>query len=281
MADLYKTLCDNKEISFVYKKSEQLPTTFLGDNIRIKQVLLNFLSNALKFTQTGGKISLSIEYKEGYLKCSVEDSGNGIHKENLDKIFKDFEQEDISTTRKYGGTGLGLSISTKLVSLMNGKLEVESELGKGSLFSFNIPLKVVDSKEVVEVEKYTETDSSFIGHVLIVEDNKTNQLLLSMLLDDFGVTFDMAEDGLISLDMVGKSKYDIIFMDENMPNMNGIEATQEIKKCDTQNKNTPIVAVTANALEGDRERFLKAGMDAYISKPYEEKDIREVLQKYL
>ena len=282
VANLYEKLSDTKEIKFVYKKSNLLPSTFIGDNIRIKQVLLNFLSNALKFTQNNGEIIFTVSYKDGCLKCSVEDNGNGIHKESLEKIFKDFEQEDISTTRKYGGTGLGLSISTKLVSLMKGKIEVESEFGKGSLFSFSIPLEAVKSTKVEEKVAVTnKIISSYNGHVLIVEDNKTNQLLLSMLVDDLGITFDIADDGLISLDMIEKREYDIIFMDENMPNMNGIEATQEIKKRDSKNKDTPVVAVTANALEGDRKRFLEAGMDAYISKPYDEEDIKAVLQKYL
>ena len=284
VADLYTKLCLTKDIEFVYNKPQTLPSRLIGDNIRIKQVLLNFLSNALKFTQENGKIIYSVMYENGYLKCEVTDTGSGIHKENLEKIFHDFEQEDVSTTRKYGGTGLGLSISTKLVNLMHGEIEVQSEIGKGSVFIVKIPLDKVIGDEVL-VEEVELADNSnadtFEAHALIVEDNKTNQLLLSMLLEEFGLTYDIANDGVISLDLIEKAKYDIIFMDENMPNMNGIEATKEIKKRDTQNSATPIIAVTANALEGDRERFLNAGMDEYVSKPYDENDIHKVLQKYL
>ena len=280
VANLYTEFSSIKDIEFIYEKDKSLPLWFIGDNIRIKQVLLNFLSNALKFTKENGKIIYSVTYEDGFLKCDVTDSGSGIHEENLEKIFNDFEQEDISTTRKYGGTGLGLSISSRLVTLMQGKIGVKSVLDKGSSFSFSIPLSIVKG-EVVQEQELQQTHRTFNGHALIVEDNKTNQLLLSMLLDEFGMTYEIAADGLISLELIEKSEFDIIFMDENMPNMNGIEATKEIKKRDTKNKNVPVVAVTANALTGDRERFLNAGMDAYISKPYDEDDIQKVLQKYL
>ena len=281
VAKLYRNLCLDKDVTFIYTRELDFPKKLLGDDIRIKQVLINFLSNALKFTQKGGEIYYNVQYKESCLTCSIEDNGTGIKRENLEKIFNDFEQEDISTTRKYGGTGLGLSISSKLVSLMSGKIDVSSEFGVGSTFSFTIPLEYI-ACSVEENELLEENgDDSFNGHVLIVEDNKTNQLLLSMLLEDFGVTYEIANDGLESLKSVNKSEYNMIFMDENMPNMNGVEATKEIRKGKTANKNIPIIALTANALTGDRQKFLDAGMSEYISKPYDDEDIRRALQKYL
>ncbi len=281
VAKLYRNLCLDKDVTFIYTRELDFPKKLLGDDVRIKQVLINFLSNALKFTQKGGEIYYDVKYNESYLTCSIQDNGTGIQKENLEKIFNDFEQEDISTTRKYGGTGLGLSISSKLVSLMNGKIDVLSEFGEGSTFSFTIPLEYIAYSSQEEDFLEENDDNCFDGHVLIVEDNKTNQLLLSILLEDFGVTFEIANDGLESLESVKKSKYNIIFMDENMPNMNGAEATKEIRKGQTNNKDIPIIALTANALTGDRQKFLDAGMSEYISKPYDDEDIRRVLQKYL
>jgi PAS domain S-box-containing protein len=282
VATLYENICTSHDINFIYDNSTTLPAKIVGDKVRIKQVLTNFLSNAVKFTDKGGEITFSVVYDKELklLECAVKDNGRGIHSENLKKIFNDFEQEDVSTTRKYGGTGLGLSISSKLISLMHGSIDVESEYGRGSLFHFSIPLEceVLSTEDsVVEDEQSLDT---FHAHVLIVEDNKTNQLLLSMLLEDFGVTYEIANDGVEGVNIASKKKFDIIFMDENMPNMNGIEATKKIR-VDVVNKSTPIVAVTANALSGDKERFIEAGMNEYISKPYDDGDIQMVLQKYL
>ena len=281
VAHLYKQLCEDKDIALLYERPSDFPEHFNGDDVRIKQVIINFLSNALKFTKKGGEIRYSVHYTDGQLTCSIKDSGTGIREENLEKIFNDFEQEDISTTRKYGGTGLGLSISSKLVSLMGGKIDVSSEFGVGSTFSFTIPLEVIDSTPEEEPQESHSEATLFHAHALIVEDNKTNQLLLSMLLEDFGVTYEIAEDGLMSLKAVEESRFDIIFMDENMPNMNGIEATKQIRSGSSENRDIPIIAVTANALSGDREKFLEAGMSEYLSKPYDDEDLKRVLQKYL
>ena len=283
-AQMYKNLCSSKGITLIYNKGP-LPYELVGDSVRIKQVLTNFLSNALKFTDNMGEIVLNVSYDQQrqVLQCSVKDTGIGIQKERLEHIFNDFEQEDSSTTRKYGGTGLGLSISARLIELMNGKILVQSTYKQGSTFSFNIPLVALQEpiQATSDDTSYMTEIKSFNAHVLIVEDNATNQLLLSILLDEFGVSFDIANDGLEALDMVKKSEYDLIFMDENMPNMNGIEATKEIRKMLTSNKNTPIVALTANAITGDKERFLEAGMDDYISKPYDDEDIKKALLKYV
>ncbi len=281
---MYQELSKDKDITLVYNEG-YLPYQVIGDSVRIKQVLTNFLSNALKFTHIGGEITLSVNYneKEELLECSVEDNGIGIQKERLQHIFNDFEQEDISTTRKYGGTGLGLSISARLIELMGGEITVESEYKQGSKFSFFIPLKSLQEPSQKSLDDVTQLENinSFNAHVLIVEDNTTNQLLLSILLDEFGVKFDIANDGVEAVEMLQHSLYDLIFMDENMPNMNGIEATKKIRSLENNNSKLPIIALTANAISGDKERFLEAGMDDYISKPYDDKDIKQALIKHI
>jgi len=285
VANIYMELCHSKSIRFVYTVSPIVPKVLKGDMLRLKQVLFNLLSNAVKFTSSDGEVSLDVNYDTNtkMLLCTVKDSGVGIEKKNLDKIFNAFEQEDISTTRKYGGTGLGLSISHRLIQMMGGDLKVNSAIGKGSAFSFSIEVVEGVEPQLLKEQPEDTISTSFQAHVLIVEDNKTNQILLSVFLDEFKITYDIANDGLEAVFMHEMSAYDVIFMDENMPNMNGIEATQKIRETEESKslKHIPIVAVTANALSGDKDRFLAAGMDDYISKPYSEDDIRTVLEKYL
>ena len=287
---LFNHKLKNKDINFRFNYSENLPKEIVADSVRLKQVIMNLISNAIKFTSPKGSITVEVEYIDNNIIFSVTDTGIGIAKENLTKILNPFEQEDDSTTRKFGGTGLGLSISSKLISLMGGELKIESELEKGSKFHFNIPyIKNSDSlKEetnLIKQEKNTQNnlnEKTFEGDVLIVEDNKTNQILLGLILEKEGVTFDIANDGVESIDMYQKKDYGAIFMDENMPNMNGIEATKNIRKIEkNENKTrTPIISVTANALAEDRKRFIDAGADEYISKPYTEEDIKLILNKF-
>ncbi len=275
-----------KQIRFHYTIDEKLPKQVLGDSVRLKQVLSNLLSNAIKFTPEGGEVSFTVRYNEedNTLFCSVKDSGIGIARKNLEKVFRPFEQEDSSTTREFGGTGLGLAISAKLVEMMGGKIEAKSNLGVGSHFFFSIPLTLDHKHKIVTPKSETKiVPDTFSGKVLIVEDNKTNQMLLTIYLDEFGLEYDIANDGVEALEAFKQTKYDLILMDENMPNMGGIETTQHIRDLEkSQQRNAiPIIAVTANALRGDKERFLEAGMDDYISKPYNDTDLKSVLSRYL
>jgi signal transduction histidine kinase/CheY-like chemotaxis protein len=287
-AEIFGELTNSKKIKLTSNIDENLPKCLMIDQVRLKQVVFNLLSNAVKFTPENGSVTLDVKYnqKDKTMLCSVIDTGIGIAKENLEKIFEAFSQEESSTTRKFGGTGLGLSISSKLIYMMGSQLKVQSTLGEGSKFYFELPL-VECQKELEKQEQNEDSDinenQTFNGHVLIVEDNATNQVLMSLLLEEFGVTYDMANDGVESLKWFNEKEYDIVLMDENMPNMNGIEATKHIRKTeiDKSLKHTPIVAVTANAMTEDKQRFIDAGMDDYISKPYSEKDIRNVLGKYL
>lgn len=270
---------------------ETLPRFFVGDIVRIKQVAANFLSNAIKFTNKNGEILMNISFdtKANELKFSVKDNGVGIDEKNLSKIFESFSQEDTSTTRRFGGTGLGLSISTALIDSMEGKITVDSVLGEGSEFSFYLPViqastQSVDSNDDV---KKIDVNKQLNGRILLVEDNETNQMLMNILLGDLGLVVDLAENGLIAVEKFKNSinvdEYDLVLMDENMPKMNGVEATGIILDFEKENNldHTPIVALTANALATDRERFLKAGMDEFVSKPIDHEMFIRVLHSFL
>ncbi len=213
----------------------------------------------------------------------------GIAQDKLSHIFEAFNQEDSSTTRKYGGTGLGLSISSELVKLLGGKLKLKSKIGVGSEFYFSLPVEIGKDVKVLE-EKIQKTDFTN-KKILLVEDNKTNQLFMKIILKKMGFSFDIANDGLEAVKNfklcnstdARTNKYDIILMDENMPNMGGIEATQNILEYEKENslKHTPIIALTANALKGDREKFLEAGMDEYLTKPVNKKRLINLIWKFL
>lgn len=258
-----------------------LPHYNRGDVVRLKQVLGNLLSNALKFSNDGDTVRISLFLKEGMLACEVSDEGIGIESEKLSTIFDAFTQADSSTTRRYGGSGLGLSITKALVELMQGRVWVQSELGKGSRFGFMLPLYEIDPKSVEQSRAQELRHVPLKGRVLIVEDNRSNQMLMKLLLDEYGVAYDIASDGYEAIERVKTEHYDLILMDENMPNMNGIEATKIIRTMAYPINATPIVAVTANALKGDKEIFMAAGMDGYLSKPVDAHALDRVLKSYL
>ena len=217
---------------------------------------------------------------------SISDNGIGMSKEVQDKIFKPFEQADGSTTRKYGGTGLGLSITQNLVELMNGKIELDSQEGVGSTFTITIPLEKLQNSssdsndETDSAEEEIEKENFSDLHILVVEDNKTNQMLIEMLLEEFGITCDIANDGVEAVDMYNPDTHALILMDENMPNMNGVEAMKLIRE-KYQKRCGAIIAITANAMAGDREKFLKLGMDDYISKPIDEDELYNTIKNSL
>ena len=286
-SDTFLEIAKEKKIDLHCVVDESIPQMLIGDEVRIKQVLYNLLSNAVKFTQENGKITISLKYDKLLQRMSieVEDTGIGIAKDKLNDIFLAFTQEDISTTKKYGGTGLGLTLTLKLVKLMGGEMRVQSVVDVGSTFIVELPSAVCQELEQCWKNESTkdETSFSFDGHILVVEDNKTNQMLICIILKDLGLTFDLANDGIEALEKYKSNTYDVVLMDENMPNMNGIEATQHIKELQQKENSprVPIIAVTANGLSSDKKRFIDAGMDDYIPKPYSEEDIIKVLQKYL
>ena len=412
---LFASKAYEKHLIYAVYIDPKLPQTIYVDDVRVKQILSNLLSNAIKFTPSDGMIKVRILIEDEKLIISVQDSGIGIAKENLTKVFSAFEQADGTTTRKYGGTGSGLSISAKLAKLMDGELKLVSTEGKGSTFTLKLPVKITNSSpkeffdlnkvqkyrfailnttedsiiftrvikkylndlnitDVVELSEYTshgydilffvpddnyneevvdakipaiamlrsnqiklaplehitalyapfaptsviqaidditieniqefsENDNTkeieenqnksdendtedevlFSGKVLIAEDNKTNQMLIKLILMDYELDFDIANDGIEAVKMYKDNKYDLILMDENMPNLNGLGAMAQIKEYEKENslEKTPIIALTANALVSDIDKFLSAGMDGFVAKPIDTKLLEAELSKYL
>lgn len=282
VADLFKARSSEKNITLHVNIDQNLPQSLHSDPLRIKQVLTNLLSNAVKFTEANRSIYLDISYyfQRHCLHVSVTDQGIGISEENQRKIFQPFSQAESHTTRKFGGTGLGLTISRLLVELLGGKLELESKLDEGSRFFFSIPAKI-GKTQVVEAAVAKE-HQMFTGRLLLVEDNHTNQLLMGAILKKLGVEFDLAKDGLEAVEAVKIGTYDLVLMDENMPNMSGSEATQKIRELEVgTDQRMPIVALTANAMKGDKERFLAIGMDDYLHKPIVLDELKRVLALFL
>jgi len=263
-----------KEKNIDYKiKFINVPEYLYSDVHRIKQVISNLISNAIKFTPENKKIEVIVKYENNKLYVEVKDEGIGIPKDKLSTIFNSFSQADNSTTRKYGGTGLGLTISYRLVQMLGGELKVESELHKGSKFYFSIPVKIGNAIEE-KIEDNNHIDKNI--KILIAEDNSANQMFMRVILNKLNVDFDIANNGEEAIYLARKNKYDIILMDINMPNISGIEATKEIRKF----SNIPIIALTASALDGDKERFLEAGMNDYLSKPLDIHKLKIILEKY-
>ncbi len=283
LADLFRAKASEKNISLtLHLNHNDMPSALISDPLRIKQVISNLLSNAIKFSKQNGRVDLYIEHKNGYLNVAVEDNGIGIPEEKQQDIFKAFSQAESSTTRKYGGTGLGLSISSRLVEMLGGELKLYSNPGVLTRFYFSIPVEIGEYKNSTAMPKIDV--SRLEGKkILLVEDNKANQMYMTLMLKKFGVKFDIANDGLEAVKAFEKYSYDLILMDENMPNMNGIEATRVILDIEKSKKlpHTPIIALTANALKGDRERFIAAGMDEYLTKPVNKAQVLEVFVKFL
>ncbi len=271
-----------KDIAINIITKSELPQYVMGDTVRIKQILSNLLSNAIKFTNQNGtiKIELSYDFNNSALTCSIVDNGVGIPQESINKIFESFTQADSSTTRHFGGTGLGLAITQKLIKLMHGDIKVSSVLNEETTFEFTVILKPTENiinEENASIKRSIIPDVN--GKILVVEDNKTNQMLIEILLKELNLECDIVENGIEAIKQIQKEAYALVLMDENMPVMNGIEATMKIRELNLEY--VPIIAVTANALKGDKEKFLEAGMDDYISKPIVHDEFVQILNKYL
>lgn len=278
----HSSLAKQKKLKLYWDCSSSIPQTLLGDPNRLKQILNNLLNNALKFTEHGGVTllaqGLALTNETVEVKFTITDSGIGISKQDQAKLFKNFSQVDGSITRKYGGTGLGLVISEQLVQLMGGTIMVESDEGQGSEFSFT--LKFMLSREL----NYPTQDSFKLIHtmkplkILIVEDDKVSLMVLALMLKEKGHFVESAENGSEALLFHSKCQYDVIFMDIQMPIMDGIEATAIIREREGRHRHTPIIALTAYALVGDREKFLAHGLDEYIPKPIEMNTLFRILE---
>ncbi len=282
---LFEAIAMEKKINYSVKLKKNLPKVIHSDLMRLKQILSNLISNAIKFTPPNGHISVVIDYENGVLQATVKDDGIGIAQDKIEHVFEAFAQEDNSTTRKYGGTGLGLSISYKLVELLGGELKVKSEFGKGSEFFFHIPIKLGEINKIDDKLRDISIEKIKKKNILLVEDNKANQMFMDIILKQMKLSVDKANDGLEAVQKYRENydKYDFILMDENMPNLNGMEATKEIRRFEKENNlpHTWIVALTANAIKGDREKFLEAGMDEYATKPVKKELIVKILNHLL
>lgn len=279
-------------IEFKIVWPEDVPHYVQGDPGRIRQILFNLVSNAIKFTEEGS-ITLNVEAREEHdgkqeFYISIEDTGIGIPENKLDHIFGKFSQAEESTTRNFGGTGLGLAICSKLVKKMDGEIGVESTLGEGSTFWFTMRLPLSSAEEAehasINMEHEDEKNIKFQNvHLLLVEDNPTNQMIAIEILESYGCRVMPAGNGVEAVERASTQEFDLIFMDCQMPEMDGFEATGIIRKREGEKQlsATPIVAFTANAMKGDRDKCLAAGMDDYVSKPVKKEKLAAVLLKWL
>jgi two-component system sensor histidine kinase/response regulator len=262
----------------------------IGDPNRIRQITLNLLSNAIKFTERGS-VTLSVSQLGAVedellkLRIAVTDTGIGISPEAQRRLFNSFTQAEASTTRRFGGTGLGLVISRRLAELMGGELNFESSPGHGSTFWLIVPLRVAPQPAAVSTparEPASDPDLEITQvHVLVAEDNLINQKVAVRLLSGLGYSADVASNGAIALEMVQKNSYDAVLMDVQMPVMDGLEATRAIRRLASEVASIPIIALTANALAGDRETYLAAGMDDFLAKPLDKAELERVARKWI
>ena len=289
---LMRPRAEEKGLDFEVVKSEGLPALIRTDPVRLRQCLINLINNSIKFTEKGyvhTTVSLEEFGNEPYIRFDIEDTGIGIPADKQELIFAKFEQVEGGTRRRYGGTGLGLSITKQLVHLLGGELTLTSEEGKGSVFSFVIPAGVdVKSQplldeydfvsELSQEDKDTSEQVKLSGHVLVAEDSRASQMLITLLLEKLGLQTTTAEDGKKAVQEALSQSFDLIFMDMQMPNMNGYEATKELR---SKGITTPIVALTAHAMKGDDEKCISAGCDDYLTKPIERRKLLETIRKHL
>ncbi|MDD6072515.1 MAG: ATP-binding protein [Clostridiales bacterium] len=286
-------LAKSKSLTLDCNFGSDMPKLVRGDEQRIQQVLNCLLSNAIKFTVEGGvrvKVAcIDDTLDKIILRIAVADSGIGIAEEDKSKLFIRFSQVDASDTRKYGGTGLGLVITKQIVELMGGNITVQSKEGLGSTFIVEIPLKIMKAAEV-KVESSKEENPaiySIMGHsrarILVAEDEPVNQQVIGKLLGMAGYSYDIAENGEKAVELFKQKEYQAALFDVQMPVMDGLAATQKIRSIETREnrKRLPIIAVTARAMFGDKERILQAELDDYIAKPYNLNDVVETLNKYV
>jgi CheY-like chemotaxis protein len=287
MIHIFETKIQEKNLKLIKNYDNRIPVIVLGDPVRLHQIVLNLVSNAVKFTNEG-EIEVSVQLisedeENVIIEFAVSDTGIGIAKEKMEHIFENFQQASSETARLYGGTGLGLAIVKKLVETQGGTITVKSKPKEGSTFSFVLPFKKTKADTVSETE-IVELDAEIKNiKVLVVEDMVLNQLLMKTLLDDFGFEHDIAGNGKMAIEKMQNKTYDIILMDLQMPEMNGFEATRYIRN--QMKSQVPIIALTADVTTVDLEKCKAVGMNDYISKPVDERllygKMVELSKKYL
>ena len=264
---------------------KELPETFLGDQLKLSQILINLIGNSIKFTKDGDIwINVTKTKQKGKiidLKIEIKDNGIGITKEKQESMFESFSQGSVQINRKYGGTGLGLSIVKGLVDILKGKIYLKSELGKGTSFFIEIPLQETAEKVQVESNQYqkdfSELDVEGVN-ILVVEDNKINQMITKKILTKMGLNCELVDNGEDAVKLVKENDYKIVLMDIHMPGISGIEATKQIRAF---NKSQVIFALTAVTIEDKMQEFEEAGFNDLISKPFKQEDLVKKLYSVL
>lgn len=282
-------------INFTFDITDIEDIDFYGDQKRIRQILVNLIGNALKFTKAGGDVKAKAQFEilenENYLRIDIQDTGIGIAEDKYDLVFEKFKQGDSSVSRKYGGTGLGLPISRNLARLMGGDILIESQVNVGSIFSLALPMKLEIKKKNVENSKLVNQKlSEKIRYAvnketkaLLVEDYEGNVIVIGYILDEMGISYDVANTGKEALSLWSEHYYDFILMDVQMPEMDGFTATKSIREIEFENgsPSVPIIGMTAHALMGDKNKCIDAGMDSYLPKPIVEIDLKLEILKFL
>ncbi len=276
---MFMFTAQKKGIFFEMNLRQELPACLLGDDIRLRQALVNILGNAVKFTREGG-VRLTVEMAADWLYFEISDTGIGMREEDIPRIFNEFDQLDIRNNRAITGTGLGLAITQNLISMMGGTIRVESEYGKGTTFFVGIPMILGHAENLPTPEKAWKPVYAPQAEILVVDDNEVNLNVVAGLLQLSGIACDTVLSGQAAIDKVKAKQYDLVFMDHMMPEMDGIEATRILRQSHSKEE-LPIVALTANAIEGVRETLLDAQMNDYLSKPLDKTRLNEVLQKWL
>ncbi len=284
---LHSLKAEQKGIELNSEINEQVPDVIVGDPTRVRQILVNLITNALKFTSEG-EVSITMNIKEKtedkvLLRIEVSDTGVGIPLDKQQKLFSAFTQADGSTTRKYGGTGLGLAIVRQLVEMMNGELGIDSDAGKGARFWFEIPMGISQEPLMTPVSKPQTENKQLEGCVLLVEDNPVNEMVARKMLEKLGLDSITATNGQQALDLLESEQVDVVLMDCQMPEMDGFEATRHLREREklADAAALPVIAMTANVMEGDRERCLQAGMDDYLGKPVRMDELESTLRRWL
>lgn len=288
--------CKKKNLDLYMEIDENLPSILYGDDVRIRQIVNNFLSNAVKYTKRGHvilKISYSrIDEENINLRIDVKDSGIGIQKKDMENLFQNFTRLEEYKNRNIEGTGLGLSLTKRLVDMMHGEVQVESQYGEGSTFTAIIPQKVICEDGIGDMKQIFENYELSVGammpvpqfagvHILVVDDMEMNRIVAKEMLLQTGAIVDVAGSGEEGLTLMKEQHYDLIFMDQMMPDMDGIATFEEMKRMNHQNKTTPVIAMTANAVKGAKEMYLQHGFADYISKPIFEEKMWKILERFL
>ena len=286
---LTKARIGEKPIDFRYNYDESIPEYLYGDGVRVKQIIINLLTNSAKYTKDGYiDFRINSIQKNNIIRLiiSVEDSGIGIKKESIDKLFTKFERLGVEKQTTTEGTGLGLAITKKLVEMMGGKIVVQSIYGKGSIFTISLDQRMLTNEELTKVMKEKETDEKTDEiidasgkNILVVDDNMLNLKVAERLLKAYKCNITLVSSGSECLDKVSNNKYDLILLDDMMPRMSGTETLQKLKEIETFN--TPVVALTANAITGMKEEYINRGFNDYLSKPIIKEDLNRVMKKYL